>query len=82
MLLLEAASGSDGYILRRRTLAGVDVQTNGRQFVEKGNSRSRAAWEGAVEELQTSGLIEDIRGDKSIFQLTRKGYAVSESLKP
>jgi hypothetical protein len=56
------------------------VSTNNRSFVEPGNSRSRAIWEGAVDELAAKGLIKDIGYKGEIYELTREGYDLAELL--
>ena len=79
-LLVEASRDPQGRILRARYKNGIDVSTNGRSFVEQGNSRSRAVWEGAVDELAEKGLIEDRSHKEQIYELTREGYELAELL--
>src|SRR5665647_854375 len=80
-LLLEASDDPHGHILHAIYINGVDIQTNGKQFIEKGNPRSRAAWEGALDELTNFGLIEDLGYKGEVFQVTRNGYAMAEMLR-
>jgi hypothetical protein len=79
-LLLEASKDPQGCIMRLRHVQGIDVMTNGRSFVEQGNSRSRATWEGAVDELAVKGLIKDVGDKGEIYELTRNGYDLAELL--
>ena len=78
-LLIEAAD-PNGRILKTRSLAGVKVQTNSRQFVEIGNRRSEARWEQAIEDLFEEGLIDDPAGTGSVFKLTHRGFQLVDSL--
>lgn len=75
-LLLEAIQTQQGIICR----IGNQVQTNGRQFVESGDSRSIARWRSAVDELNNLDLIEDF-GERTgeIFRVTDKGYQIANS---
>jgi len=81
-LLKEPAQDAQGIIFRLNVIGGLIIQTNGKSFGEGGNPRSRAVWEGAIEELQSLGLIVD-RGHKNeAFGVTREGYQVAELLNP
>ena len=55
-LLVEASQDRNGVIMRIGHLAGTDVMTNGRNFVEGDDARSAARWRGAVDELNREGL--------------------------
>jgi hypothetical protein len=80
-LLIEASLDRHGHILHARFINGVAVQTNGKQFVTPDDPRSRAVWEGAVEELALLGLIRDMSGKGQVYQVTREGYDVAELLR-
>ena len=80
-LLLAAAEDQDGNVMSVAMMSGRIIQTNGRQFIEDGNPRSRAAWEGALQELVSNGLLEAIGYKNEIFQMTREGYKMAELLK-
>ncbi len=80
-LLKEGVQDSAGKLVRILSLNGVVIHTNGKRFVEQGNPRSGAIWEGALQELEQSGLIID-RGFKEVFHVTRKGYDVAGLLNP
>ena len=75
-LLREAIQTQQGVICR----IGNQVQTNGRQFAESGDSRSVARWRSAVDELNNLDLIEDF-GERTgeIFRVTDKGYRIANS---
>ena len=75
-LLREAIQAQQGVIYR----IGNQVQTNGRQFAESGDSRSVARWRNAVDELNNLDLIEDF-GERTgeIFRVTDKGYRITNS---
>lgn len=79
-LLLEGAKDADGYILRVRHSDGTGVSTNGKSYVVQSSARSRATWEGAVDELASKALIKDIAQDREIYELTREGYDLAEIL--
>lgn len=79
-LLLEAANDQGGNIMHMKHLGGEIIFTSGKKFIEKGNPRSRAAWVGALDELASNALIEDVSHKGEIFQITREGYAMIEML--
>jgi hypothetical protein len=81
-LLKEAVQDPGGRIYRINSLGGIVIQTNGKGFVEAGNPRSGAMWEGALQELQQSGLIVDRGFKNEVFYVTRRGYEVAELLSP
>ena len=63
MILLEAAGNDRARaIMKARTAGGLQIITNGKDFVEPNNPRSEAKWENAVRELVGMGLIEDTKG--------------------
>lgn len=79
-LLVEAAQDQNGVVICIRTLGGLIVQTNGKQFGEMGDPRSEARWKGALEELMNFGLME-ARGHKGeVFGLTNEGYQLADQL--
>lgn len=80
-LLLTAVKDPGGAIMRLGTMGGTHVQTNGRDFVERGNVRSAAQWRGAVDELHDLGLIEDRAGKGEVFFVANLGYGVADLLK-
>jgi predicted nucleotide-binding protein len=80
-LLLAAAEDKNGHIMYSRMLAGLSIQTNGRNFVEGGSARSAAKWEGALKELLAAHLVQE-RGHKGeLFDVTGIGYEVADQLR-
>jgi hypothetical protein len=78
-LLREAAKDKHGTILRTRTMSGLSVGTNGREFVEdRQNPKVEARWESVVRELVDEGLIQDRGYKNEVFAVTHKGYAAAE----
>lgn len=80
-LLKEAAQSSDGSILKLRYLGGMEIQTNGKNFIDNSNPRTTAIWEDAINQLVSENLIED-RGYKGeVYKVTRNGYEIADLLK-
>lgn len=80
-ILVEASQDTSGTVMKLPYIGGFMVQTNSREFVEHRNPRSRALWEGAIEELCNFGLLEP-RGHKDeIFGVTREGYRIADLLR-
>jgi hypothetical protein len=79
-LLLEAVAGG-GDVMVLAFLGGSTVQANNKNFVEPTNPRSRAVWEGAVEELVTEGLLQPVGHKGQVFRVTRQGYDVADLLR-
>jgi hypothetical protein len=80
-LLLEAAKSRDGTLMRVKFIDGVAITTNDKQFAEAGNPRSCAAWEGALDELETHNLIQPLGPKREVYQVTREGYRMAEFLR-
>ncbi len=80
-LLLEAVAGG-GDILVIAWIGGSSVQAKGRNFVEPNDPRSRAIWEGAVNELERNGLVQQVGHKGEIFRVTREGYDAADLLRP
>jgi hypothetical protein len=79
-LLKEATKDRNGTVLMTETMGGLSIETNGRDFVSKGNTRSEAQWRRAIRELAERGLLEqrDARGE--VFSITDEGYRVGDLL--
>jgi hypothetical protein len=80
-LLTEAARDEDGLILRIDTFGGLEISTNGRDFVDDKSARVEARWEEALRELSKKGLILDKGNKGEVFGLTKLGYQVADSLR-
>ena len=80
-LLLEVAQDKNGRLMMVRSLGGMFVQTNGKNFVEQGNPRSEALWEGAVRELCRNGLFQECGSKGEVFSITTEGYLEADVLR-
>ena len=78
-LLIEATNDSDGQILRLDVIEGLEIQTNGKQFVKENDGKSKALWTSALDELENKGLIKALGHKREIFEVTHLGYEVAES---
>lgn len=81
-LLLEAAASGDGVVGKIAYIGGAIVQANGKNFVEPDNPRSRAAWEGAVDDLVDLGFLDSVGHKGEMFRITRQGYEAADALSP
>jgi hypothetical protein len=80
-LLIEASRDGQGVVMSLQTMEGASVQTNGKNFAERGNPRSEAQWRRAVEALSEHGLLEDRAGKGEIYFVTDQGYEMADRLK-
>jgi hypothetical protein len=80
-LLLEGAEDKNGTVMRILTMGGLGIQTNGRQFAERGDPRSEARWDGGLRQLRELGLLEDMGHKGELFRLTDKGYQAADMLR-
>jgi hypothetical protein len=80
-LLLEAAEDPQGTIQHVQFIGGEHLQTNRKQFIEQNNPRSRAAWEGALRELEELELIKSVGDRGEVFEVTREGYQMAELMR-
>jgi hypothetical protein len=80
-LLREAAADPHGRVMMVRTMQGLFVQTNRRQFAEQMNPRSEAVWQGAIRELLQKGLIGNVGSKGEVFSVTTEGYRAADDLK-
>lgn len=79
-LLLEAVQDQHGTVMVVKYMGGMDVQTNGRNFITERNARTESLWEDAAQELVRYGLIED-RGHKGeVFRVTTQGYDAADQI--
>ena len=79
-LLIDAANSAKGAIVRVRSAGGLVIQAGGKSFVESGDKRSEARWNGALEELLNYGLVNDPTGKGQLFDVTREGFEVADEL--
>lgn len=78
--LLKEAVVSDGQILCLLMLGGLMVQVGSRNITDGADARAQAVWEGAVQELETHGLISPLGNKREIFKVTREGYEVADQI--
>ena len=81
ILLMEAASSRDRTVMKFRTQAGLYVQANGKQFVQKGDPRSEATWEEAIEELCAHEMLRQTDAKGQVFSVTGQGYKLADLLR-
>jgi len=78
-LLVEAATNGQGSVMRYRHLSGTNFAA-GRIKFEPVSPRAIASWDAAIEELIGFGLLVE-RGEKGqMFELTKMGWDISDSL--
>ena len=58
-LVVEGSLDEGGRIMSLRSMAGLRIQANGKQFVEQRNPRSEARWEAALKQLDELELVQD-----------------------
>ena len=81
VLLLECAGDPSGTLMRIRYIGGTMIQSSTKNFVEENNPRSVAIWEGALEELESNGLLSSVGATGEVFKLTRRGYELADLLR-
>ena len=64
-----------------RYLAGLSVQADKWNFVNDNSPREEARWTGAVEELETYGLIEAASYKREVFRVTKLGFEIADEVK-
>lgn len=80
-LLKEGAADRNGTITVIKLLSGTRVESNGRTFAGDGaTARDVARWTGAVDELVSSGLLQDKGYKGEVFGLTHAGFEYAERL--
>ena len=82
-VLLVAASGDrNAAVLMTEAMGGLSVETNERDFVERGNRRSEAQWRKAVRELVEAGFVEQRGIEGEIFEVTEEGFRAADLVNP
>ena len=79
-LLIEASRDKNGLVMKIKTLDGLIVQTNGKQFNDQGNPRSEAEAEAIIDELCGMGYLKSEGYKGELFKVTHEGYRVADSL--
>jgi len=80
-LLIEASKSSCGAVTKHRSLTHFNIAANDKEFVIDGDARSRAIWEGAINELCERDLLKPRGYEDTRFVVTREGYEVADILK-
>ena len=78
--ILMAAAQGEGEVICIRTMGGVRVSAGGKSMVINDSAREAARWEAAVEELQRHRYIKDVGYKGEVFELTKAGWDMSDSL--
>lgn len=82
VLLAYAANDASGRIIMVSTLGGLSVCAGKWNFVDpNGSARENARWNGAVDELESYGLIEDGSYKHQVFAVTHTGYKIADEIK-
>ena len=79
-ILIEVSKDSNRCIKKFRISAGFFIETNRKQFVEKGDPRSAAKWSSVLESLIAKQYIIPIGHKGELFELTDKGYIITDLL--
>ncbi|HEV8449264.1 MAG TPA: hypothetical protein VGQ44_20735 [Gemmatimonadaceae bacterium] len=81
MLLSAASADGSGVVLFERFGGGAEISSNDKVFNEDSSPRTLARWEGAIEELEKSGLLRATSAAREVFELTRDGFAAADAAK-
>jgi hypothetical protein len=80
-LLTEASKDRNGTVLMTETFSGLSVETNGKDFVQRGDPRSEAKGRQIVRKLVELGLLEQRDSEGQVFTITDEGFRVADLLK-
>ena len=80
-LLVNAANDDSGRIMRIPYCGGLILSTNGRGFIPaNAGPREEARWKGALDELESYGLIEAASYKREVFTVTHEGYRIADEI--
>jgi hypothetical protein len=80
--LLSAACASNGRIMCARSEGGgAFIGTADRNMIGESTPRNDAIWKGALGELVEFGVVESVGASDDLFEVTRKGYEISDLIK-
>ena len=79
-LLSEAVTDPAGIVMLVRYGEGIDLETNGKNFISDQTRRTVAKWEAALQELVDGNLLIERGTQGEVFEVTQKGYDFAESL--
>lgn len=74
------APEAGGTIMRLAHGMGTSIFVAEQRFTEDTNPRSVALWESAIEELEAAGLVKCAGDAREVFELTRRGFDVADSV--
>lgn len=81
ILLKQGSLDRTGSILKVPAMGGNHVQSNSREFSGPSDeARTRARWEGAIDELIRMDLLRETDSKGMIFQLTAAGYDIADTI--
>jgi hypothetical protein len=83
LLLKEASKDRNGRILKLPTppqFGGLNIRTNEKAFITDRSPKTRAIWEGAIQELENLDFIDPSGSKGHEYRVTRKGYDLAELL--
>lgn len=81
-MLVSAVNDPSGQIRFIKTIAGTFISSNEKAFAHPdGGPRAEARWVGALEELESRGFVKATSYKRSIFTVTREGYAYADSIR-
>ena len=78
--VLRAAAEGGGQVICIRNFGGIRVGAGGESMAEDDGPREAARWEAAVEELQRHRYIKDVGYKGEVFELTKAGWDMADSL--
>lgn len=79
-ILMTAAEG-DGEVACVRVIGGSRIYAGSKYIMNSNDPREIARWEAAVEELRRFRYIKDVGHKGEVFQLTKAGWDLADSLK-
>ena len=77
-ILVEAARSDDGMVYRVRTCDGLELSANGKNLCDRGNLRSEAEYEDAIDRLIMLGLLRGTPGTDGVCRITHQGYRFAD----
>jgi len=80
-LLLECSKDTSGRIINMEFIGGMrTLSTNSRGFLTDDSHQTKARWIGALEELESRGLIKKLDFSSDYYEITRGGYTFAEAM--
>jgi Domain of unknown function (DUF4062) len=82
-LLTEAIADKQGMLLRTCYAEGTELHVNDKQLIENQDARTIALWDGAIQELEGHGLIQDTMKLNSFvteYKVTNAGFVAADAV--